>query len=126
MPAPLFTYQGTISLKSSDNVELTRQLLSQPGNAKLLLDNTLAAGVSTLDLAPLLAPILDPQWLVILFGGAGAKINLDGLGGSAKAFKAIAFQVTPNSPGPSGVLDIEIDVPALVLAQRIQVFAIGL
>lgn len=123
---PVFTYAATVSLKSSDNVELVKALTAQPGNAKLLLDNTLPVGPSTLDLGPLLAPILDPQWIVIVLGGDGAQLKFDGGVATAKAFKTVALQATPNTPGPSGVLDIEVDSPSPNAAQRIQVFCIGL
>jgi hypothetical protein len=127
MTNPVFTYNASSNLKTSDNVELTRAMTTQPGNAKLLLDTTLSAGAASLDLAPLLSQIADPQWLEILLDGDGAQLKFDGVATfTVKAVKDLAMRFTANTPGPSGPIALEIHVAALVAAQRLRVFCVGL
>lgn len=125
MPA-LFTFNGLVQLLTSDGVQLATQVLNQPGNAKVLLDEPLPAGPFVLDLAPILAQISDPSWLVIV-AASGVQFKMDGVVAySAKAIKAIAMQFVNNTPGPSGVASVQVQVPVTVIAsQRLQVFCVG-
>ena len=123
---PLFTYNFQNSIVSSDGVQLASQALTQPGGAKLLLDQPLPMGAFTLDLAPMLAQISDPSVITIV-AESGVQVKFDGGATfSAKCFKTITLQVVNNTPGPSGVLDLQLQVPASIVAtQRLRVFCIG-
>lgn len=118
-----FTYNITLGLSTSDGFSLSRALTGLPANAKALLDDTFGPGPVSVDLAPLVASIADPQAALLLCGGDGARLKLDGGVFSTKAYKAAQFQLTPNTPGPSGVFDLEIE--ATGASQRIQFLGIG-
>lgn len=118
-----FTFNGTLGLSTSDGFTLSRALSGLPANAKALLDDTFGPGPLSVDLAPLIASIADPQWALLLCFGDGARLKFDGGAFTTKAFKAVELQLTPNTPGPSGVLDLEIE--AAGASQRIQFLAIG-
>lgn len=118
-----FTFNITLGLSTSDGFSLSRALTGLPANAKALLDDTFVGPIAV-DFAPLVASIADPHAALLLCGGDGAKLKLDGVATfTAKAYKAAQFQLTPNTPGPSGVLDLEIEAQGAL--QRIQFLAIG-
>lgn len=116
-----FTANISEGVTTSDGISLSRSLTGQNLNAKELLDDSFASGV--IDLTPYFASIADPKFVLILADGDGFKVNFDALGASTKAYKSIMLEVTPNTPGPSGVLTLAIDAQGV--AQRIRVIALG-
>jgi hypothetical protein len=123
---PVFTYNATVTLQTSDLVNLGAQVLQGPGGAKLLLDEPIPANPFTLDLAPLLAQITDPSWILIV-AAAGVQFKTDAaVAYSVKAAKVIMVQFVNNTPGPSGVASVQVQVPTQVATQqRLQVLCVG-
>jgi len=119
-----FTSSGTMGLSTSDGISLSRVVNGDAMNAKALLDDNFGAPVSV-DLAPLCASIADPKWALLVCDGEGAQMKFDGaVAFTVKAVKGAMFQFTPNSPGPSGVLDLELQTNG-TSTQRIRFLCTG-
>lgn len=119
-----FTYNPTASLSTSDGVSVGKSQTGIGANAKVLIDDVIALS-TTLDLAPMLAEMANPIWAIMLAAGDGAKLKFDGAASfTAKAYKMMQLELTPNSPGPSGLFDLEIETNS-VAAQRIRFLAVG-
>lgn len=116
-----FNMNTACSAQSTDGVLVNKSITNLAVNAKVLLDDTFAAGV--IDLAPYLASITNPRGCYIVAEGDGYLIDFDGLGPSVKAQKQTFMEITDNTPGPSGLLDIALTAQGA--AQRIRVFAWG-
>lgn len=120
-----FTFNPSVSLTTSDGVSLTKSQTGLGANSKLLLDDTFPGSSTSVDLAPLIASIANPLWAIMIAAGDGALLKFDGLASfTTKAFKWVQFELTPNSPGPSGVLDLELSTNG-TSAQRIRFLAVG-
>ncbi len=119
-----FTYAPTASLSTSDGISVGKSQTGLGANAKVLFDDVVALS-TTLDLAPLLLQMANPIWAIMLASGDGAKLKFDGAATfTVKAFKMMLLELTPNSPGPSGLLDLEIETNS-VAVQRIRFMAVG-
>ena len=116
-----FTFSGQATLQTSDGFVLSRTQTNVARNAKAHLDDKFTGGA--IDIGSLMASITDPTDLLILAEGDGFKVNFDGLGASAKAYKALMLQVTPNTPGPAGLLVLTITPQGA--EQRIRILSIG-
>jgi len=122
---PNFTFNPSVSLTTSDGVSLTKSQTGLGSNAKLLLDDDFPGSATSVDLAPLIASIGNPLWAILIADGDGALLKFDGLAAfTAKAYKWVQFELTPNSPGPSGVLDLELSTNG-TSTQRIRFLAVG-
>ena len=122
---PNFTFNPSVSLTTSDGVALTKSQTGLGANAKLLLDDSFPGSATSVDLAPLIASITNPLWAIMIAAGDGVVMKFDGLASfTAKAYKWVQFELTPNSPGPSGVLDLELETNG-TSAQRIRFLAVG-
>lgn len=120
-----FTFNPSVSLTTSDGVSLTKSQTGLGANAKLLLDDDFPGSATSVDLAPLIASIGNPLWAILICGGDGALLKLDGLASfTTKAYKWVQLELTPNSPGPSGVLDLELSTNG-TSTQRIRFLAVG-
>jgi len=118
-----FTFNPNIAISTSDGISAALAQTGVGANAKALLDDVFAGSVS-IDFAPLIASITNPLWAVLLCGGDGAKLKFDGVATfTAKAYRQLGFELTPNTPGPSGVLDLEIETNGS--SQRIRFLAVG-
>jgi len=105
-----------MSLQVSGGLSLARALANQGANATVLLDDVFTAG--TIDLAPHLASIGVPKYILILVGNTtGATVNLDGAGASSMKVRSMMLEVTSASPA-----DIEL---VTTESARIQVLALG-
>ena len=119
-----FTYNPTASLSTSDGITVGKSQTGLGANAKVLFDDVIALS-TTLDLAPLLVEMANPIWAIMVASGDGAKLKFDGLASfTSKAYKMFQLELTPNSPGPSGLLDLEIETNS-VASQRIRFMAVG-
>lgn len=118
-----FTVNMDVRLQANDGAAVLRSLINVDANAKMLLDDVFGPGPTTINLTPLLSAISDPTFVFILASGNGVTLNFDTLGPSIKASNLACFQFTPNTPGPSG--PIVLQLVALGPAQRVQVFAVG-
>lgn len=117
-----FTFNGSLGITTDDGIALASTVTGVSGNAKQLLDDEFDPATSV-DLAPLVASMADPTWFILLLDGDGAQLNFDGIGLTTKAYKSFVAQLSPNTPGPSGVFDL------LVLTQgakqRVEFLAVG-
>ncbi len=119
-----FTYNPTASISTSDGISVGKSQTGLGANAKVLVDDVFAASTAV-DFAPLIASIANPIWAIMLAAGDGAKLKFDGLAAfTAKAYKMFQLELTPNSPGPSGVLDLEIETNT-GSSQRIRFMTVG-
>ena len=116
-----FSMNTSCQAQSTDGVLVNKSITNLSVNAKVLLDDVFAAGL--INLAPYLASIVNPRGCYIVAEGDGYLINFDGLGTSVKAQKQSFLEITDNTPGPAGLLDIELTAQGA--AQRIRVFAWG-
>lgn len=120
-----FTFNPSVSISTSDGISLAKSQTGVGANAKLLLDDTFAGSGTSVDLAPMIASIGNPLWGVLICGGDGVTLKFDGAASfTAKAYKWAQFELTPNSPGPSGVLDLELSTNGSS-AQRVRFMAVG-
>lgn len=121
-----FTFNANAGLTTSDGVSLARIATGVGANAKALLDDTFGAGGPvSIDFAPLIVSIANPLWFMFNAGGDGAKLKFDGVATfTAKAYKMLLAAITPNTPGPSGVLDLEVETNGAI-GQRIQFLCVG-
>lgn len=117
-----FTFNGSISLSTDDGIALSASETGVGANGKQLLDDTFGAA-STIDFAPLIASITNPLWFNLLLDGDGGTLNFDGNGASTKAYKSFAAKLIANSPGPSGILDIEVVTQGST--QRVRFLCVG-
>jgi hypothetical protein len=119
-----FTYNPTASLSTSDGISIAKTQTGLGANAKVLVDD-IFAGTTAVDFAPMIASIANPIHALLLCAGDGAKLKFDGLASfTAKAYTRFIFELTPNSPGPSGVLDLEIETNG-ASTQRVRFLAVG-
>jgi len=119
-----FTFNANVGISTSDGIQLALASTGNGANAKQLLDDVFAGSVS-IDFAPLIASITNPLWFILLCSGDGAKLKFDGVATfTAKAYKSLIAGITPNSPGPSGVLDLEVETNG-ASAQRVRFLAVG-
>jgi len=117
-----FTFNGSISLGTSDGIALSASETGVGANGKQLLDDTFAAA-STIDFAPLIASITNPLWFNLLMAGDGGTLNFDGVGASTKAYKTFAAKIVAPSPGPAGVLALEVVTQGAT--QRVRFLCVG-
>lgn len=121
MANPSFTANMSAGLSPSDGPSISKSVTGAALNAKALLDDVFGAVV--INLAPYFASIADPKYVIILADGEGFFVNFDSKGDSEKVYKTILLEVGPNTPGPSGVLDIKITTQGA--DQRVRVMALG-
>ena len=120
-----FQYGINIDIILSDGMRYHQQLLNQNGNAKLILDDTFAAG-EVLDLTPYLKTITVPAWLLIVADGDGVTLDFDALGSTTKYYKLAFYQASLTLPAPQGAIVASITLAVAPSAdQRIQVIALG-
>lgn len=120
-----FTYNLTLGISTSDGISLNKALTGVNSDAKALLDDNFGPGPISVDLAPLVASITDPTAFLLLSDGDGSKLKFDGVATfSAKAYKALGGQITPNTPGPAGVLDLELEAQGT--SQRVRFLCCGI
>lgn len=120
-----FTFNPSVSLTTSDGISLTKSQTGIAANAKLLLDDEFAGSATSVDFAPMIASITNPLWALLRCSGAGANLKFDGAASfTSKAYQWLQFELTPNTPGPSGVLDLELSTNGSV-TQRIRFLAVG-
>lgn len=117
-----FTFNGSLSLSTSDGITLAASETGVGANGKQLLDDIFPAS-TTIDFAPLVSSIANPLWFGLLCAGDGGTLNFDGIGATAKAYKTFAAKITPNTPGPSGVLDVELVTQGAT--QRVRFLCVG-
>ena|SRR3990170_1449838 len=119
-----FSTSTTMGLSTSDGISLSKIVNGDAMNAKALLDDNFGAPVSV-DLAPICASVADPKWALLICDGDGAQLKFDGAAAfTIKAYKTMMLQLTPNSPGPSGVLDLELQTNG-ASSQRIRFICTG-
>ncbi len=120
---PNFTFNSTLSLATDDGITLANTVTGVSGNAKQLLDDEFDPSTAV-DFAPLIASITDPTWFILALDGDGALLKFDSIVGfTAKAFKTFLGGLSPNTPGPSGVLDLEIETQGA--KQRVEFLVVG-
>lgn len=126
MASPNFTFNSTMGVTTSDGISLSRSLTGVAANAKVLVDDVFGPGPVSVDFAALIVNIDEPIAALLLCEGDGVQLKFDGaVAFTAKAYKAMQLQITPNTPGPAGVLDLEVQVPATAAAQRIRFLCLG-
>lgn len=118
-----FTYNLVEQLSTNDGINLSRTVSSAPAAAKVLIDDSFT-NPDVIDVTTAIASIADPKAVIVLADGDGVKLKFDGAASfTAKAYKSLALQITPNTPGPTGVLDLTLEAQGA--AQRVRVLVVG-
>ncbi len=117
-----FTINASLGISTDDGITIENSVTGVSSCAKHLTDDEFLSAV-VIDFAPFIASITDPTWFILLADGDGVFLDFDGVGVTTKAFKSFIASITPNTPGPSGVLDLAATTQGA--KQRIQFLAIG-